>query len=196
MGLRASLECEDGKVIPLELDRWSEPARPEEERLLGRLEGPVIDIGCGPGRHVSALERRGVMALGIDVSEQALSLARAGGATVLHRSVFDRIPGVGRWRGALLLDGNIGIGGDPRALLTRSRELLYRSGRMVVEVEPPGTPARSFRARVVKDDLASGWFPWASVGVDDIGAIASCCGLFATDSWIDAGRWFGCLEAM
>ena len=41
------------------------------------------------------------------------------GVAAIRRNVFDALPGEGRWRTALLADGNIGIGGDPAALLRR-----------------------------------------------------------------------------
>ncbi len=56
-----------------------------------------------------------------------LDIARRHGVNVLERSIFDHVPGAGRWRTALLLDGNIGIGGDPVALLERLGDLLGTS---------------------------------------------------------------------
>ncbi len=51
-------------------------------------------------------------------------LARSCGALALHRDVFATVPGTGDGgRGSLLADGNIGIGGDPDALLSRVAEL-------------------------------------------------------------------------
>ena len=65
------------------------------------------------------------------------TLARDKGAPVLERSVFDRIPGVGRWATALLLDGNLGIGADPIALLARVFTLLRPGGEVLVETLRP-----------------------------------------------------------
>jgi SAM-dependent methyltransferase len=36
----------------------------------------VLDVGCGPGRHALALARRGINAVGVDMSEDFISLAR------------------------------------------------------------------------------------------------------------------------
>ena len=52
--------------------------------------------------------------LGVDISRTAVARVRQAGASALHRSVFDPLPGQGRWGTALLADGNIGIGGLPR----------------------------------------------------------------------------------
>ena len=52
------------------------------------------------------------------------------------------------WRTILLLDGNIGIGGAPVALLRRAGELLAPDGRIVVETDPPGAPTHRVRVRL------------------------------------------------
>ena len=86
----------------------------------------------------AALAEQGIPSLGIDVSPAALRSAHASGAIVLERSVFDPLPGEGRWGSVLLMDGNIGIGGNPVRLLARLRQLISSEGAALVEVEPPG----------------------------------------------------------
>jgi hypothetical protein len=58
------LRTTDGRVLPLDLDRWLGPITPEDQAVLDLVRGPVLDVGCGPGRHVLALAERGTMALG------------------------------------------------------------------------------------------------------------------------------------
>src|SRR5438132_11835889 len=36
----------------------------------------VLDVGCGPGRHALALARRGIDVVGVDLSDDFISLAR------------------------------------------------------------------------------------------------------------------------
>ena len=132
------LRDERGHTRTLPVDVWLGRAGAVDERVLDRARGPVLDVGCGPGRHVHALARRGVLGVGVDVSPVAVALARRGGATVLEASIFDRLPGTGSWNSALLLDGNIGIGGSPDALLRRLVGLLARGGAVLVELDPPG----------------------------------------------------------
>ncbi len=121
-------------------------------------------------------------------------MATGRGAPVLHRSVFDELPHEGSWGTTLLLDGNVGIGGSPVALLVRLRQVLREGGRALVEVEPPGTPTESFRARIEGARLGS-WFPWARVGADGLGAVANLAGLTVAELWADEDRWFGRLES-
>jgi hypothetical protein len=90
----------------------------------------------------------------------------------------------------LLADGNIGIGGDPAALLRRAGELLAPEGRALVELEPPGSPLRREQVRLRAAGLASAWFPWAFVGTDHIGDVARDAGLGEVETWTVDGRWF------
>ena len=188
------LRTRDGDVLHLAVDRWlSVPAGGEQE-LLARSVGPVLDIGCGPGRHVVALGRRGVMALGVDIAPAAVHLARSRGALVLERSVFERVPGAGRWATALLVDGNVGIGGDPKSLLGRVATLLRAGGTALVEVGGPDTTTAVFDVRVEQGTLAGPWFAWAVVGADHIHDLARGTGLQTSAVWTEEGRWFVALD--
>ena len=180
-----------GHAVSLPVGRWLAPATAVDERMLDRARGPVLDIGCGPGRHVHALSRRGVLALGVDVSPVAVRLARERGAPALAASIFDRIPGAGTWRTALLLDGNIGIGGAPARLLTRTAALLSRDGEALVELDPPGAPAQRLRLTLQHRDERSTAFPWARVPADALAHPAQVAGLVVRELWDDDGRWFG-----
>jgi hypothetical protein len=147
---------------------------------------------------VLGIARRGDVALGVDPAPAAVALARNRGAAVLQRSVFDPLPGAGRWRTILLADGNIGIGGDPARLLRRCRDLLATDGTVVVEVEAPqgGTieplhPAgdrpdadvgpgpgwRHYRVRLERGPRHGPWFSWAVVDADAIAGLAAAAGL-------------------
>jgi len=188
------LVYEDGVRLPMELERWLGDADAIDHELVGRVRPPVLDVGCGPGRHVLALAAAGIPALGLDVAPSAVHMARARGACVLERSVFDRVPGAGRWATALLLDGNAGIGGDPEALLGRVGALLRPGGSILLEAEAPGVAGGSLQARIETPARSSSWFPWARVGVDDLERLGAACRLTVSDVWQRRGRWFGMLQ--
>jgi SAM-dependent methyltransferase len=171
------LQDDRGLPLPFEPARWHAPVSAREGRFLAGLSGPVLDVGCGPGRVLHELARRRVAVLGVDPSPAAAALARRRGGAVLQRSVFDALPGTGRWETVLLLDGNIGIGGDPVRLLRRSAALIRPAGVVVVEVEPPGAGWRTCRARLEGEGEAGPWFAWAVVGGDAIGDLASAASL-------------------
>jgi SAM-dependent methyltransferase len=187
------LHLEDGAWRPLPLARWLGPVTAAEATLLDHARGPVLDVGCGPGRLVDALARRGVLALGIDESPDAVALARRRGAPALAQSIFGPVPSAGLWGSALLLDGNLGIGGDPVALLARLAALLRPGGTVLAEVDPPGWPTRRVRARLEDDADATAWFPWAVVGLDGLPAVAGGAGLRLRAAWGAAGRFFAVL---
>ena len=106
------------------------------------------------------------------------------------RDVFDRVPGTGRWMTVLLADGNIGIGGDPAALLRRAGELLApRAGPWSSSSRPARRCAASTSGCATRGWPAP-WFPWAYVGADDIGDVARDAGFGEVETWTVDGRWF------
>ena len=184
------LRLSDGTVAPLALSRWLGPADDTDEVLLSTIRGPVLDVGCGPGRHLHALARRGVFALGVDLSAVAVDLARNRGGRAIVGSIFDDLPGAGTWRTALLLDGNIGIGGAPARLLTRLGALLTPGGHVLVELDPPDAETATVTARLETARQASDWFRWARVSFSDIEPLAVRAGYRVLNRRQLGNRWF------
>jgi SAM-dependent methyltransferase len=188
-----AIRFDDGDAFSLDRERWYGEPNELEQRILQDLPAPMLDVGCGPGRIVAALARRGVPALGVDPAPAAVTLARRRGASALERSVFDHLPGEGRWGTVLLLDGNIGIGGDAVRLLRRCRKLIAPAGIILVEVEPPGRRSRARWARLERGASRSPWFPWAVVGADAVDELAGQAGLVVARLDHGGGRWFAYL---
>ncbi|MDA0184420.1 class I SAM-dependent methyltransferase [Solirubrobacter phytolaccae] len=185
---RARIRAADGGLEVLPLDRWLAPADATDDAILQDLRAPVLDLGCGPGRHLARLRELGKDGLGVDLSTVAVAFARERGATAITGSLWDAVPGT--YRTILLLDGNIGIGGAPILLLKRAAELLRDDGEIVVETDPPGMPTRRVRMRIEAPGMVSEWFRWARVGADDAAAIAERAGLHVTDRRELSGRTF------
>ncbi|TCC08835.1 methyltransferase domain-containing protein [Kribbella soli] len=183
----------DGRTVPSlsDVDRWTAPADDVDRLALSRCEGPVLDIGCGPGRIVTALAERGIPALGVDVSPRAVSLTTSRGASALHRPVQDRLPGEGRWGSVLLMDGNIGIGGDPADLLRRCAELVRPDGLVLVEVDPDDDlDERSPIVLRSSTGRHSTPLPWARVGTRALIRHARATHLHPTEDWRTPHRAF------
>jgi SAM-dependent methyltransferase len=175
----------------MNVSRWNDDADAADIGLLEGIRGAVLDIGCGPGRMVRAAMHRGLTALGIDVSDTAVEIAREGGLMVLNRSVFERLPREGLWGAALLVDGNIGIGGDPSALLARCAELIADDGVVVVEVHTDPERDHMYDGTVV--DIRghqSAAFPWAEIGQAALVRRAEAFGLALDQAWETDGRFF------
>ncbi|MFI5662642.1 class I SAM-dependent methyltransferase [Streptomyces sp. NPDC051684] len=188
----------DGWLLPLDVERWCARADAVDRQVLDRCEGAVLDIGCGPGRLVAELAARGRTALGVDVSDAAVAHSRGLGGQALCRSVFDPLPGEGRWNTVLLMDGNIGIGGEPHTLLVRARQLLAPGGLLMAETasvdvderasvqvtDSPGQPGRP----------GDPPFPWARLGTPALLRYAAGAGLRPVDQWSVGGRCFAALR--
>jgi len=184
----------DDEPQTLPVGDWTREADSDDRALLALCEGPTLDIGCGPGRLTAALADAGQVSLGIDVVHEAVGQTRQRGASALRRDVFESLPGEGRWHTALLADGNVGIGGDPIALLQRVRELLDPRGRIVVEVAAPGTELKSVWAALECDGTVSRPFRWSVVGVDHIAELADEVGLQVRSTHQIGARYCAVLE--
>ena len=183
----------------LPLARWcaAGPGDPADVEALEELRrelppgAAVLDLGCGPGRHAAYLTDRGVGVLGVDTSCRAVALTRARGARAVRGDALD-VPLTGRWDAVLLLDGNIGIGGDPHRLLRRVRELLTPEGRLLVELDVAGSTDAG-AVRLSDGVRTSGGFPWARVARQDLPTVATAAGLAVLRDWTTDARAFALL---
>ena len=189
--LQETVDGVSARRSPMDFARWNALADDVDFTLLADVTGPVIDIGCGPGRMVRAAMDLGLAVLGIDVSPVAVQLGRAIGLNIIEGSVFDRVPNEGRWQTALLVDGNIGIGGDPAALLARCRRLLASGGELVVEVHDDPERDYTYTGTLVDETGAeSASFPWAEIGLTRLVELAADNGLRLRQRWELDGRTF------
>jgi SAM-dependent methyltransferase len=181
------LELADGDQLDLPVSRWHDAPDAFDRLLLSRCAGRTLDIGCGPGRLTAALVERGVPALGLDVSLLAVELTCRRGGRAIRGDVFGPVLEAGAWDRVLLADGNIGIGGDPAAMLRRVAQLLTDGGSALVELDAPGTGVRTGPARLAGQ---AGWFPWAMAGVDSAHELARQTGLTVRSVTGMNGRWY------
>lgn len=182
-------------IAVLDLRTWARPANRLERRLLRDLRGPVLEIGCGPGRLVAALTEAGTTALGLDTSPLAVELAARRGAPAHNGSIFDTVPDEGHWASALLIDGSIGIGGDPVSLLRRVRDVLRPRGVALVEARPAGNAEAPAVATVEQTDGTFRTFAWAEVAVDEIDHVAHHAGFVVERLHRIGPRCFGWLRS-
>ncbi|GED89766.1 bifunctional 2-polyprenyl-6-hydroxyphenol methylase/3-demethylubiquinol 3-O-methyltransferase UbiG [Streptomyces sp. 6-11-2] len=184
------LRLGNGRRIRMPVHRWYAQPTLADESVLNRSVGPVLDVGCGPGRLCGALLSRGVFALGVDVAPRAVAHTIALGGIALCRSVFDRLPAEGGWQTVLLIDANIGIGGDPHALLYRCIQLTAPTGVLLVEVDPDDVEELcSARFEDIHGHEGPP-FPWARLGAPALHRVAEDLALSVTDQWRCGHRCF------
>ena len=192
-GAACSVVGYHGRRRPLHAARWTGSTDATDHFVLAHCVGATIDLGCGPGRMAAELTRQGHRVVGVDISATAVRHARQRGVVALRRDVMSRLPGEGRWQTALLADGNIGIGGDPSALLTRVHGLVAPGGRIVVDLAPPGTGLRVHSLQLAVGDVYSTPFPWAQVDGESLRPVADEAGLSLDEVSEWRGRWVGVL---
>ncbi|MGO8768036.1 SAM-dependent methyltransferase [Mycobacterium sp.] len=214
-GERCWIRHQDGELRSLPAHRWLGALSPDgssgdasdevfDEGVAQMCSGPTIELGCGPGRLVARLIRRGIPALGIDRSATAIRLAGRGGAPALPGDVFEPSPASGRcpqpwtgfWHTVLLVDGNVGLGGDPRRILGRAVELPARGGRCVAEFDAEAIGIRERWVRLESGRDVGPWFRWASVGVDGAASLAAQVGLMPTEVRLIGSRVVASLAAL
>lgn len=182
-GARCWSRSTGGVVRTLPMDRWfggssasNEDRRVDDLMLRNCATGPVLDVGCGPGRLTESLNRRGCPTLGVDTSPIAVHLTRQRGGTAIRHDFFDPLPAEGRWQHVLLADGNIGIGGDPRRVLRRAAELLETGGTVIVEVDSASVITYEVQRWETGQHIGH-WFPWSRVGISALIELAEPAGL-------------------
>jgi SAM-dependent methyltransferase len=162
------LRVGSGRRLTHNLAAYFAPVTAHERKLLDLVEGPVLDVGCGPARHARFLQAAGLTAIGLDRSALALGLARALG--LRHWLHADARAGVlPAVRTALLLDGNLGLAGTPDdavRLLHRLAAACGPGGHLLVGGRAP----RHGRLRpfVLRDEyrgLAGPWGGWLQAGL-------------------------------
>jgi ubiquinone/menaquinone biosynthesis C-methylase UbiE len=97
----------------------------------------VLDVGCGPGRHVHALAERGIRAHGVDISERFVSL---GAEAATEGATFERLdarslPFDGEFDAAIsLCQGAFGLlgGSDDGEVLAGMARAVRPGGRVAV----------------------------------------------------------------
>lgn len=104
--------------------------------------GPVLDLACGTGRHLRALDRRGIVAFGLDLSAALLRRAAADSARArLVRGDMRALPFRAAAFGAVVsLFSSFGYfpdADDDVGVLREIRRVLRDNGRLVLDLANP-----------------------------------------------------------
>lgn len=186
----------DDHPLRLDISRWAGPADEIDMLVVARCEPPVIDLGCGPGRMVQALAESGRAALGVDMSSVAVNMSMARGGPALRRRIDEVLPAEGRWGTALLMDSNVGMGGDVAVLLARCMQLVMPGGLIICEVDE--SPERHEVHHVVLRTQHAFSHPlaWAQIGTVALIEVARSLDLVLMEEWTAGGRAFVALRSL
>lgn len=189
-------DAADDRTFVMEVDRWSADADLVDLMVVARCQPPVIDLGCGPGRMVRALSQSGRAALGVDMSTAAVHASLARGGPALRRMVTDPLPAEGRWGTALLIDSNIGIGGDVAGLLRRCRDLVGPGGLIICEVDPVRERDEIHQVVLRTSQAAAPPMAWSCVGAAALTRVAATLDLLLQEEWTSGDRAFVTLRSV
>ena len=162
---------------PLPLDRWLAPADAADEAILADVEAPVLDLGCGPGRHLAALRAAGKRGLGVDLSPVAVGSRAAAARTRSTARCGRRSRAPARGGRSCCWTATSASAARRSRCCGAPASCSRRGGEIVVETDPPGAPTHRIRVRLEAPGVVSEWFRWARVGVDGVGRDRGARGL-------------------
>jgi glycosyltransferase A (GT-A) superfamily protein (DUF2064 family)/SAM-dependent methyltransferase len=186
----------DDQPLPLEVSRWAGAADEIDMLVVARCEPPVIDLGCGPGRMVQALTESGRAALGVDMSAVAVAMSMARGGPALRRRIDEPLPAEGRWGTALLMDTNVGLGGDVAALLARCTRLVVPGGLIICEVDKVSERHEVHSVVLNTEHATSPPLAWSRIGTSALIKLAKSLDLLLLEEWTSGDRAFVALRSL
>jgi SAM-dependent methyltransferase len=161
------LERDDGHIGPAmgvesffaDHGDWAEPERSAFEFV----EGRVLDIGAGAGRHSLVAQRQGLETVAIDISPGAVEVCRERGVRdvrLLPVAEIDQSLGV--FDTVLLLCGNFGLAGSAEetlALLEKLHSLTSPGARIVLDTVDPYVDSDEADLAYIARNLERGRMP-------------------------------------
>ena len=106
-----------------------------EKEALAHVEGRVLDIGCGAGRHALYLQGKGFEVLGIDISPLAILVCKKRGLRKTRvMSVTQLSSNIGTFDTIIMMGNNFGLLGGPKRakwLLSRFHRITSPEGRII-----------------------------------------------------------------
>lgn len=121
----------------------------EWQRQLAGLDGPVLDIGCGPGNNGLWLQGQGREVVGIDVSSNAVKAARGRGLEEVRvMDMFDLGFPRDRFQSAIAIGTQLGLAGSLPGVRAFLSDLAFvtdeRAVAIVDNYDPAGLDPETF----------------------------------------------------
>jgi SAM-dependent methyltransferase len=183
-------ERSDGVRIVQPLGVYYEGFKPLESAGMANLQGRVLDIGCGAGKHALECVRRGHSCSGIDLSPLAIRVCRERGLRELHvaDALACHLPSAS-FDSFTLFSNNLSIGGTLAgvARLLREAARLANAGARLISVNRDvshsrnaddcryreenrrvGKPPGQIRMRARYKGRHGPWFDWLFVSPTEL----------------------------
>ena len=167
-------------------DAWS----PDTKDAMEFVEGRVLDVGVGAGRHAIHLQEQGHDVLGIDVSPLALEVSRMRGLEDARGCAATQVaPHLGTFDTILMMGNNFGLAGSQRRapwLLKRFASITSPNARIVAQTNDVhgttkpqhlayhernrarGRMPGQVRLRIRYQDYAGPWFDYLMVSPEEM----------------------------
>jgi lysophospholipase L1-like esterase/SAM-dependent methyltransferase len=144
---------DDGHVSTRSAEGYfAEELTDDEADALSHAQGRVLDVGCGPGRHLLWLQERGFEVTGIDISAGVVQVARErGGRDVRLCSLFELTTLREKFDTVLLMGNNMGLAGTMKKTHALLDELHQVTGMDAVLI------GSSFNPRDTEDPAHLGY---------------------------------------
>jgi SAM-dependent methyltransferase len=115
---------------------------PHTKQAIGFVQGRVLDIGCGAGRHALYLQEQGHEVVAIDNSPLAIEVCRKRGVKDARLMAITQVSKrqLGQFDSIIMMGNNFGLFGNPqraRWLLRRFHGLTSDGGRIIAESNNP-----------------------------------------------------------
>lgn len=216
-----TLEADDGTSTPAMGPDWFFQASDEwyqwERDALDSLAGPVLDLGCGAGRAALYLQAKGLEVTALDASPGAVAVCRARGVRDVRLGDLREPPGDKRWRGILLLCGNLGLAGgwhETRALLARLADLAAADAMLVADSVDPtitddqdeigyqrqqqerGRYVGQVRLRLRYGRITSPWWEQSNIAIGDLPRLVEGTGWTIHDHHLNGADHYALFRRM
>ncbi len=174
---------------------WLEPG---EKAVLDFVQGKILDVGCGAGRHVLYFQDRGFDITGLDFSPLAIKVCQESGCDqTFHMNIFEHSLPSESFDTLFLFGHNIGIGGTLEGaenLLLVLRKLVKNDGALLLTTSDvlrtsnvkhlqyhngnheTGKYTGEIRIRVEYKELIGDWFNWIHVDPENLERLAENTG--------------------
>ncbi len=138
------IERRDGFIEICDATHYLSPYRKwqaHERKAMHYLQGKVLDIGCGAGRHALYAQHKGHDVLGIDISPLAIKVCKHRGLKKAKQmSITQLSRKLGTFDTLLMLGNNFGLVGNPKRagwLLRRFYGMTSDQGKIIAETLNP-----------------------------------------------------------